>query len=38
LLVFTYSMPVSGSNDPPPQLAPPIIPGRRIVPATDGGV
>ena len=41
----TYSMPVSGSNAPPSQFAPPSVPGRISVPrvpsgasTTDGGV
>ena len=38
LLVLTYKRPVSGSNAPPPQLAPPMMPGRTIVPRADGGV
>ena len=36
--VFTYRRVVSGSKAPPPQLAPPEIPGRMIVPSRLGGV
>jgi hypothetical protein len=36
--VFTYSIPVSGSNAPPPQFAPPINPGTISMPSSDGGV
>ena len=38
LVVFTNSRPLSGSKAPPPQLAPPITPGRITVPCNDGGV
>src|SRR5580692_6752241 len=38
LLILTYSRPVAGSNADPPQLAPPMTPGRVNVPSTDGGV
>src|SRR5262245_13765465 len=31
-------MPVAGSTAAPDQLAPPVVPGRVIVPCTDGGV
>src|SRR5260370_6974988 len=38
LVVLTYNIPVSGSNAPPPQFAPPMIPGRITVPWRLGGV
>ena len=33
-----YSMPVSGSNAAPPQSAPPLVPGWKIVPIFPFGV
>ena len=38
LVDFTYTIPVAGSNAPPPQLAPPFIPGSISVPCMLGGV
>src|SRR5688572_23777986 len=31
-------MPVAGSTAAPPQFAPPVVPGRAIVPSSEGGV
>src|SRR5215510_1821886 len=33
-----YIIPVAGSTAAPDQLAPPVVPGRTMVPSTEGGV